>query len=128
MIWRAHMTQTTAPAILASRTIAVEHVKISSERSFAEVRRRLEDMLPKLDASMLRGQHAIVAFEKCRGVLAEDIAHFQSGTIHASAFPSGLVCPSSSRRSNGLFVVLRRAGETSVYNAVVRRLRCPSRV
>jgi len=44
------MTQTNAPAILASRTIAVEHVKISSERSFAEVRRRLEDTLPKLDA------------------------------------------------------------------------------
>ena len=52
------MTQTNAPAILASRTIAVEHVKISSERSFAEVRRRLEDTLPKLDASIaeaLRG-------------------------------------------------------------------------
>jgi uncharacterized protein (DUF302 family) len=46
------MTQTTVPAILASRTIAVEHVKISSERSFAEVRRRLEDTLPKLDASI----------------------------------------------------------------------------
>ena len=46
------MTQTTAPAILASRTIAVEHVQISSERSFAEVRRRLEDTLPKLDASI----------------------------------------------------------------------------
>ena len=45
------MTQTTA-AILASRTIVVEHVKISSERSFAEVRRRLEDTLPKLDASI----------------------------------------------------------------------------
>src|SRR5215467_14384911 len=58
MIGRAHMTQTTAPAILASRTIAVEHVKISSERSFAQVRRRLEDTLPKLDASIaeaLRG-------------------------------------------------------------------------
>ena len=52
------MTETTAPAILASRTIAVEHVKISSERSFAEVRRRLEDTLPKLDATIaeaLRG-------------------------------------------------------------------------
>ena len=46
------MTQTSAPATLASRTIAVEHVKISSERSFAEVRRRLEDTLPKLDASI----------------------------------------------------------------------------
>jgi uncharacterized protein (DUF302 family) len=52
------MTQTTAPAILASRTIAVEHVMISSERSFAEVRQRLEDTLPKLDANIaeaLRG-------------------------------------------------------------------------
>jgi len=52
------MTETTAPAILGSRTIAVEHVKISSERSFAEVRRRIEDTLPKLDASIaeaLRG-------------------------------------------------------------------------
>ena len=46
------MTQTTAPGILASQTIAVEHVKISSERSFAEVRRRLADTLPKLDASI----------------------------------------------------------------------------
>lgn len=45
------MTQTTA-AILVSRTIAVEHVKISSERSFAQVRRRLEDTLPKLEASI----------------------------------------------------------------------------
>src|SRR5262249_23856514 len=50
MIGRAHMTQTTAPAILASQTITVEHVRISSERSFAEVRRRLEDTLAKLDA------------------------------------------------------------------------------
>src|SRR5215470_7481388 len=34
------------------RTIAVEHIKISSERSFAEVRRRLEGALPTLDASI----------------------------------------------------------------------------
>ena len=33
-------------------TIAVEHIKISSERSFEEVRRRLETSLPKLDASI----------------------------------------------------------------------------
>jgi hypothetical protein len=46
------MTQTTAQATFASQTIAVEHVKISSERSFTEVRRRLEDTLPKLDASI----------------------------------------------------------------------------
>jgi uncharacterized protein (DUF302 family) len=46
------MTQATAQSSFASRTIAVEHVKISSQRSFAEVRRRLEDTLPKLDASI----------------------------------------------------------------------------
>ena len=46
------MTHTTAQAIFASQTIAVEHVKISSQRSFAEVRRRLEDTLPKLDPSI----------------------------------------------------------------------------
>jgi hypothetical protein len=34
------------------QTIAVEHIKISSERSFEEVRRRLEATLPKLDASI----------------------------------------------------------------------------
>jgi uncharacterized protein (DUF302 family) len=37
-----------------TQTIAVEHIKISSERSFAEVRRRLEDTLPKLDASIVK--------------------------------------------------------------------------
>ena len=46
------MSQNIAQATFASQTIAVEHVKISSERSFAEVRRRLEDTLPKLDASI----------------------------------------------------------------------------
>ena len=40
------MTQAT------SQTIAVEHIKISSERSFDEVRRRLEATLPRLDASI----------------------------------------------------------------------------
>jgi hypothetical protein len=35
-------------------TIAVEHIRISSERSFAEVRRRLEGALPKLDASIAK--------------------------------------------------------------------------
>ena len=39
-------------AVLTSQTIAVEHVRISSERSFAEVRRRLETTLPKLDAGI----------------------------------------------------------------------------
>src|SRR6516162_6621265 len=52
------MTQATTLAALASRTIAVEHITISSQRPFAEVQRRLEATLPKLDASIaaaLRG-------------------------------------------------------------------------
>jgi hypothetical protein len=32
-----------------SQTIAVEHIRISSERPFAEVRRKLEGTVPKLD-------------------------------------------------------------------------------
>ena len=46
------MTQATTQPTFASQTIAVEHIKISSERSFAEVRQRLEGTLPKLDASI----------------------------------------------------------------------------
>jgi hypothetical protein len=46
------MTQANTQATFASQTIAVEHIRISSERSFAEVRRGLEDTLPKLDASI----------------------------------------------------------------------------
>jgi hypothetical protein len=42
------MTQAT----FTSHTIAVEHITISTKRSFAEVRRRLEGTLPKLDASI----------------------------------------------------------------------------
>jgi 5-dehydro-2-deoxygluconokinase len=49
---QAHMTRAAAQASSTSHTIAVEHVKISSQRSFAEVRRRLEDTLPRLDASI----------------------------------------------------------------------------
>src|SRR5580700_1560894 len=52
------MAQATTQANFTSRTITVEHIKISSERSFAEVRHRLEGSLPTLDASiaeMLRG-------------------------------------------------------------------------
>ena len=42
------MTQAT----VTSRTIAVEHIKISSERSFEEVRQKLEGTLPKYDRSI----------------------------------------------------------------------------
>ena len=37
---------------VTSQTIAVEHIRISSERPFAEVRRNLEGTVPKLDASI----------------------------------------------------------------------------
>jgi uncharacterized protein (DUF302 family) len=46
------MTLATTQATFASHTIAVEHIRISSERSFAEVRRRLEDTLPMLDVGI----------------------------------------------------------------------------
>jgi uncharacterized protein (DUF302 family) len=46
------MTQATAPASVTSRTIAVEHIRISSRRPFAEVRRNLENIVPKLDTGI----------------------------------------------------------------------------
>jgi hypothetical protein len=46
------MTQATTQATLASHTIAVEHVRISSERPFAEVRQKLEGTLPGRDPSL----------------------------------------------------------------------------
>ena len=48
------MTQTATQANLTSHTLSVEHIRISSSRSFAEVRRRLEATLPKLDTSIAR--------------------------------------------------------------------------
>jgi uncharacterized protein (DUF302 family) len=36
-----------------SQTIVVEHIRISSERPFAEVRRKLEETVPKLDAGII---------------------------------------------------------------------------
>ena len=52
------MTQATTPASVSSRTIAVEHVRISSGRSFAEVRRKLEGTVPKLDTSIAEALHS----------------------------------------------------------------------
>jgi Domain of unknown function DUF302 len=37
---------------VTSRTIAVEHIRISSQRPFAEVRRKLEATVPQLDPSI----------------------------------------------------------------------------
>jgi hypothetical protein len=46
------MTQATAEASVKSQTIAVEHIRISSRRPFAEVRRKLEGTVPKLDTGI----------------------------------------------------------------------------
>jgi hypothetical protein len=43
------MTQAT----VTSRTIAVEHIKISSKHSFEEVRQKLEGTLPKYDRNII---------------------------------------------------------------------------
>ena len=46
------MTQATVQASITSQTIAVEHIRISSRRPFAEVRRKLEGTVPKLDTGI----------------------------------------------------------------------------
>src|SRR5260370_10812246 len=47
-----YITQATAQASVTSQTIAVEHIRISSRRPFAEVRRKLEGTVPKLDTGI----------------------------------------------------------------------------
>ena len=49
---RADLTRAITQACIASQTIAVEHIRISSRRPFAEVRRKLEDTVPKLDTGI----------------------------------------------------------------------------
>ena len=46
------MIQGTLRASVTSRTIAVEHIRISSGRPFAQVRRKLEDTVPRLDTGI----------------------------------------------------------------------------
>ena len=46
------MTQATRQSFITSRTIAVQHIRISSGRPFAEVRRKLEGTVPKLDTGI----------------------------------------------------------------------------
>src|SRR5579863_9084284 len=46
------MTQATTQNSITSQTIAVEHIRISSGRSFVEVRRKLEGTVPKLDTGI----------------------------------------------------------------------------
>src|SRR5258708_13785262 len=46
------MSQSGSQASVASQAIAVEHIRISSRRSFAEVHRKLEGTVPKLDSGI----------------------------------------------------------------------------
>jgi hypothetical protein len=46
------MIQGALQAYVTSRTIAVEHIRISSGRPFAQVRRKLEDTVPRLDSGI----------------------------------------------------------------------------
>ena len=47
------MSEAIARAFVTSRTIAVEHIRISSDRPFAEVRRKLEATVPRLDTGIV---------------------------------------------------------------------------
>jgi hypothetical protein len=46
------MSKATTQASITSQTIAVEHIRISTGRSFAEVRRKLESTVPRLDTGI----------------------------------------------------------------------------
>jgi len=46
------MSEAIARASVTSRTIVVEHIRISSDRSFAKVRRKLEATVPRLDTGI----------------------------------------------------------------------------
>ena len=46
------MNQAILEASVTSKTIAVEHIRMASERPFAEVRRKLEATVPRLDTGI----------------------------------------------------------------------------
>ena len=46
------MNKATVQTSITSRMIAVEHIRISTGRPFAEVRRKLESTVPKLDTTI----------------------------------------------------------------------------
>jgi len=48
----ARMNKATTQASITSQTIAVEHIRISTGRPFAEVRRSLESTVPRLDTDI----------------------------------------------------------------------------
>ena len=56
--WEHDMTRATTRASITSETIKVEHIRISSELSFAEVRRKLEGTVPRLDTGIAEALHS----------------------------------------------------------------------
>jgi uncharacterized protein (DUF302 family) len=52
------MTQATSQVSVTSRTIAVDHIRISSRWPFAEVRRKLESTVPKLDTGIIEALYS----------------------------------------------------------------------
>ena len=50
--WERDMPRATTQASITSQTITVEHIRISSELSFAEVRRKFEGTVPKLNTGI----------------------------------------------------------------------------
>ncbi|MEA2822337.1 MAG: hypothetical protein QOJ86_4341 [Bradyrhizobium sp.] len=48
------LTRATTEASITSKTIAVEHIRIASRRWFADVRRKLEGTVPRLDTGIAK--------------------------------------------------------------------------
>jgi len=53
-----NMSEVPTKASVTSHTIAVEHIRISSGRPFAEVRRKLEAKVPRLDTGIAEALHS----------------------------------------------------------------------
>jgi hypothetical protein len=52
----AMVTQATTQPSVTSQTIAVEQIRIASGRPFAEVRRKFESTVPKLDTGIVEAR------------------------------------------------------------------------
>jgi hypothetical protein len=68
------MIETTAQASVTSQTIAIEHIKIASGRSFAEVRRKLEATVPKLDLSIAGNFPPFLVSRRKRPNVADELS------------------------------------------------------
>jgi hypothetical protein len=73
------MTQATAQASVTSQTIAVEHIRISSRRPFAEVRRKLEGTVLNSILALLRYCEVVIRNARKSNYVA------RSGRSHRSS-------------------------------------------